>query len=729
MESTIQNRRFEVLQEASERYSERRRERESALERLDKVGLISANTPERIGRRIARKRMNLRATGAAAVPAEQMLADERGLERIIGANNLVGISYFDRAVRAAGTVARIIVRDGYGQVQGFGTGFLVSPRLLLTNQHVLEDSGVARHSLAEFNYEDDEFGRRETSVRFELDPGTFFKASPYEELDYALVAVKDRSEDGTRLARFGWNRLIGALGKAVVGEPLNVIQHPEGEPKQLALRENLLLDILEDPPHFLHYGADTLQGSSGSPVLNDEWEVVALHHRGVAKTRNGQVLRRDGTPATSDPPDTEIDWIANEGVRTSAIVGDLRARTDYRSEERALVDELLNGGASPVERVNGTHGTNGRASDEGTDVTVLRDGRLVRRFQVEFSLGFPDKASAAEPRDGEPELPPTSSGPLPSGLVVEEKTLALAHYAKRKGYDAAFLGAKHAVPLPDPGGWTKDLAPVKGASKDAPYLLRYTNFSVAVSKSRRLPVFTVVNIDGKQSQNLKRGTDVWYIDPRIDAKHQVGNELYKNNPLDRGHMVRRLDPVWGGQATLANEDTFHYTNACPQHANLNQKTWNDLGLHPRQRGHAQHRGQRLHGAGAARRRPLVPHGQAAARVLEGRRDGAQVDRQAVGDRLHAEPGEDDRRPDRGLRVRAVPDLPGARPAHREPDRARLRRPADLRSAGLGLGRGSAGSLRGGRAAGDGRAPRARGARLGALSREPGELGWFLHERP
>jgi endonuclease G len=52
--------------------------------------------------------------------------------------------------------------------------------------------------------------------------------------------------------------------------------------------------------------------------------------------------------------------------------------------------------------------------------------------------------------------------------------------------------------------------------------------------------------------------------------------LYIDNDLDRGHMVRRLDPVWGDAAETANEDTFHYTNSCPQHKDLNQKTWNDL---------------------------------------------------------------------------------------------------------------------------------------------------------
>ena len=45
-----------------------------------------------------------------------------------------------------------------------------------------------------------------------------------------------------------------------------------------------------------------------------------------------------------------------------------------------------------------------------------------------------------------------------------------------------------------------------------------------------------------------------------------GPEFYVPTVFDRGHMVRRLDPVWGteGPARLANADTHHYTNSCPQ---------------------------------------------------------------------------------------------------------------------------------------------------------------------
>ena len=57
---------------------------------------------------------------------------------------------------------------------------------------------------------------------------------------------------------------------------------------------------------------------------------------------------------------------------------------------------------------------------------------------------------------------------------------------------------------------------------------------------------------------------------------QLGEPLYADNLLDRGHLVRRQDPNWGPQAEQANADTFHFTNCAPQMAGFNQKTWLDL---------------------------------------------------------------------------------------------------------------------------------------------------------
>jgi endonuclease G, mitochondrial len=106
-------------------------------------------------------------------------------------------------------------------------------------------------------------------------------------------------------------------------------------------------------------------------------------------------------------------------------------------------------------------------------------------------------------------------------------------------------------------------------------VLHYMHFSIVMSMSRRLAYYTAVNIDGNQLMKIGRN-DKWYFDSRIEIEYQCGPDLYKNNSLDRGHLVRRRDPVWGDSAKKANKDTFHFTNCAPQHSKLNQKNWLDL---------------------------------------------------------------------------------------------------------------------------------------------------------
>lgn len=149
----------------------------------------------------------------------------------------------------------------------------------------------------------------------------------------------------------------------------------------------------------------------------------------------------------------------------------------------------------------------------------------------------------------------------------------------RRGYDPKFLGI--AVPLPVVAD-AADIAtyPANGKRRE---VLTYTHYSVVMSRSRRLPLFAAVNIDGGARLELTRkegsgGSDRWYFDPRLDKALQAGPKVYAGSHCDKGHMVRRLDPVWGAEAEArrANDETFFYTNACPQHRDLNRKTWSDL---------------------------------------------------------------------------------------------------------------------------------------------------------
>lgn len=142
------------------------------------------------------------------------------------------------------------------------------------------------------------------------------------------------------------------------------------------------------------------------------------------------------------------------------------------------------------------------------------------------------------------------------------------------GYDASFLGIE--VPLPD--------APAETVLLD-PVLLDYVHFSVRLDRERRLARVTGVNIDGARLVDLERGGERWRFDQRIPAEWQAGPAVYADNDLDRGHLVRRRDPVWGSpdaagaaEAGRAEADTFHYTNAAPQAGGFNQSKELWLGL-------------------------------------------------------------------------------------------------------------------------------------------------------
>lgn len=155
-----------------------------------------------------------------------------------------------------------------------------------------------------------------------------------------------------------------------------------------------------------------------------------------------------------------------------------------------------------------------------------------------------------------------------------EKARGPEEYAGRVGFVRGFVSGAPAA-QPDFSQVAGDIAQLRehGGTE-----LRYTHFSVWMSASRRLALCTAVNIDGGRLSRYVRGADRWYLDPRLEPDQQIGNEIYVRNRLDRGHLVRRLDPVWGeeNEALEAMEDTFHYTNAAPQHEDLNQATWSDL---------------------------------------------------------------------------------------------------------------------------------------------------------
>ncbi len=266
------------------------------------------------------------------------LDDLPDFERLVGQNNQLPVHFLEEGVVVQRAVARVQLKEAFSGLpagSGWGTGSLVSPSLLLTNNHVIPDRAFAAKLAAQFNYQFEFGGSALTADGFNLDPDSFFHTNA--ALDYTVVRVRSKpmlsvvkqaaamATDGAgemealtdfirpfpwphipiwRTPGSTWGHLrlpAGPLAYAT-GQFLNVIGHPSGRRKEVALQENTITGVFTS---VIRYTTDTEPGSSGSPVFTNGWDIVALHHAGGDQA-NGV-------------------WLNNEGMRVDRIVTDLRA--------------------------------------------------------------------------------------------------------------------------------------------------------------------------------------------------------------------------------------------------------------------------------------------------------------------------------------------------------------------------------------------------------------------
>ena len=103
-----------------------------------------------------------------------------------------------------------------------------------------------------------------------LDPGSLFVTNA--ELDFTFCGVSGLEHLGVVPVERDGHLIMPS-------EYVNIIQHPRGRPKEVALQDNRVVKV----DHVVvHYSCDTEPGSSGSPVFDNQWRLVALHHASVA---------------------------------------------------------------------------------------------------------------------------------------------------------------------------------------------------------------------------------------------------------------------------------------------------------------------------------------------------------------------------------------------------------------------------------------------------------------
>ncbi len=443
----------------------------------------SAQRTDYLSRNLAKDRASLLSAQATVKgqPPTAATVQQIAQERIIGNSDLVDFSFMETAVSMGRAGARMKIGTT------LATGVQVGPALIMTNNHVIGSADGAKDGVAQFDYQENTQLEMLPVHQFRLNPDRFFCTDP--TLDFTIVAMDSVSDKGKNIAEYPWVPLIGQTGKAETGDPINIIQHPNGGLKQIAFRQNTIIDIPREVKDFLYYTTDTEPGSSGSPFFNVQWELVALHHSGVPATNaGGETLKRDGAVWNKDvDPAGLIDWIANEGARISAIVDALRAAA-LDGDPAALRDQMLGGTPpNPVELArrnlpasSDSAGPNivvpNQPNPQGATSPMSQSVTLTVPLQITFSIGGVAGAVTTAPVPASIATPPA---------IGEEVTID-PDWSKRKGYDPDFVGIH--VPLPGltvtQKANTVVLQPQYQVAGDT-NLLNYYHYSVKMNKTRR----------------------------------------------------------------------------------------------------------------------------------------------------------------------------------------------------------------------------------------------------
>ena len=214
-----------------------------------------------------------------------------GLEIAIAEDDTLGVAFLHAGAAASRSVARLLVHrhfDGQPSMLagnapdvGSGTGWLIAPRLVITNHHVVNGRGPLEPPASD---QDFALQGKATTVQFD-----YFRAdvppvssvslacvATDRTLDFALLRLPDDAPDRPALPL----RTVAILKPQdrALQERINVLQHPDGEPMRLGFRNNFVVAGSEER---LSYLTDTAGGASGSPLCDDAWFVAGLH-RGFA---------------------------------------------------------------------------------------------------------------------------------------------------------------------------------------------------------------------------------------------------------------------------------------------------------------------------------------------------------------------------------------------------------------------------------------------------------------
>ena len=384
--------------------------------------------------------------------------------------DFVGVDFFAKGRIAANAVGRVIFRSGRAE----GSGLLVAPGVFPTNHHVINTVDKAALMCVEFDYEAADAGRSMPVTRFAFDPATCFVTHPVAGLDFTLIVLGQRLDGSKDIEAFVYLPLSDAGDKHMLGEIANIIQHPNGGLKQVVVRENNL--VARDGTHeVLHYFADTEKGSSGSPVCNNRWEAIALHHWGEPwlelNDADCKRLRRD----------------VNEGIRISAIVNFLRKNANsLNAAPREVVLRLLSlwkknerGGPMTPQPERREAETVVGSGARPVVMTTHADGAVSWSLPIEITVRVPLlDGSRLLQNDAADAKPFVFDQSVDTSAEARRPAWESEDFGDRGGYEPGFLPG-FILPVPSFDGVNYRLALDRhAAGDDDAHELRYHHFSI-----------------------------------------------------------------------------------------------------------------------------------------------------------------------------------------------------------------------------------------------------------
>lgn len=372
------------------------------------------------------------------------------------------------------------------------------------------------------------------------------------------------------------NRHVASLFAEKRGKSFAFSQNPFGKP----IRANIDFKEEHKQPTIFEASLDKVIYIANPGGLNPDMALLRLK-----KTRNLPApILLSTTPRPQGTFVGVIGYPARDGRVEEQIPAMIRIFGDVYNVKRFAPGQIISFNESDLYL---THDCSTLGGNSGSVVMDLETGEAVG---LHFSGTF-QKANYAVKAEVvlktltslKVQVPVAKPSPVVERGGLEEAVAEARpeDYGNRQGYRADFLGAatQHKVPLPTmTAAQRADVTEMFPQAPGTPrYVLNYTHFSLVMSRSRRIARLTAVNIDGNDLRRVVRRDD-WAFDPRIPKEAQIGDKFYVGNDLDRGHLVRREDPVWGPPevARLGNNDTFHFTNASPQFGDFNKKTWRSL---------------------------------------------------------------------------------------------------------------------------------------------------------